>query len=102
PLALAPGVRVVYAESPARLRAPDLVILPGSKATIADLCWLREHGLAERVTWLARHGTPVLGICGGMQMLGGAVNDPLRIESDLDSAPGLGLLPLDTTLDAAK
>jgi len=102
PLSLEQGVHVVWVESISQLRAPDLVIVPGSKATISDLCWLRERGLAERITWLARHGTPVLGICGGMQMLGEIVRDPFRIESAVDAAPGLGLLPLATVLDASK
>jgi adenosylcobyric acid synthase len=102
PLALEPGVRVVYVDAPEQLRAPDLVIVPGSKATVPDLCWLHERGLAERIVWLAHHGTPVLGVCGGMQMLGARVRDQLRIESAIESAPGLGLLPLETALERSK
>jgi adenosylcobyric acid synthase len=102
PLGLEHRVRLVYVESPAELRAPDLVILPGSKATIADLEWLRTRGLAARIQWLAGHGTPVLGICGGMQMLGLRVFDPMRVESSAEVGEGLRLLPVKTELMAGK
>jgi adenosylcobyric acid synthase len=95
-------VQVRYVARPDELRAPDLVIVPGSKATIPDLLWLEASGLAQRLCWLAHHGTPVLGICGGYQMLGDSVRDPLRSESDQVEAPGLGLLPLRTELGADK
>src|SRR6185436_6290394 len=87
---------------PHELRAPDLVILPGSKATIPDLLWLRERGLADRICWLAAHGTPVLGTCAGYQMLGRSVADPLHVESAVSSATGLCLLPIATDLGGAK
>ena len=90
------------ATRPDELRAPDLVILPGTKATIPDLLWLHDRGLAERIRWLAQHATPVLGICGGYQMLGETVLDPGRLESEITRARGLALLPLQTDLDGAK
>jgi adenosylcobyric acid synthase len=96
------GVAVRYVRSPEELRSPDLVVVPGTKATIPDLVWLTERGLAARIRWLAEHGTPVLGVCGGYQMLGREVRDPLRIESDVDCASGLGLLPVATELTADK
>lgn len=102
PLAAEPRVHVRYVTDPAELRAPDLVIIPGTKATIPDLLWLREHGLAERIQWLAGHGTPVLGICGGYQMLGQKVRDPLRSESNVEAATGLALLPVVTELNESK
>ena len=68
-LAAEPGVLVRFAASPAELADADLVVLPGSRATVADLGWLRERGLAEAITGRARAGRPVLGICGGYQML---------------------------------
>src|SRR5262249_14700409 len=74
------GVQVHWVTRATELRAPDLVILPGSKATIPDLTWVVERGLGARIDWLARHGTPVLGICGGFQMLGDRLRDPLGIE----------------------
>ena len=102
PLAGEPGVQLRYVSSAAELRAPDLVILPGTKATIPDLRWLFERGLAERIRWLARHQTPVLGTCGGYQMLGQRVLDPLQLESEHTAADGLGLLPVETVLAGTK
>ena len=97
PLAREPGVRVRFVQEPAQLAHADLVVLPGTKSTVADLQWLRERGFAEAVSMAAAAGRPVLGICGGFQMLGACVRDPGHVESDLDSAPGLGLLPAVTT-----
>jgi adenosylcobyric acid synthase len=102
PLALEPGVRLRYLDAPNALRAPDLVVVPGSKATILDLVWLRERGIASRIRWLAEHGTPVLGVCGGFQMLGHSVRDPLRSESRVECADGVGLLPVVTELGRDK
>jgi adenosylcobyric acid synthase len=101
-LAAEPGVALRYVTRAEELRAPDLVILPGSKATIPDLVWLRERGLAERICWLWAHATPILGICGGYQMLGREVRDPLHIESAHDRAGGLGFFPIATQLGETK
>ena len=87
------GVR--YVSDPKILGRPDLIILPGTKNTMADLAWLRETGLAEAVCRLAGRGCPVLGICGGYQMLGTEISDPCRAEGG-GNARGLGLLPLKT------
>jgi adenosylcobyric acid synthase len=97
-----PDVAIRYVTRPEELRAPDLVILPGSKATIPDLRWLHERGLAERIRWLAAHATPILGVCGGYQMLGRLVRDPQRLESKYASAVGLALLPVETELGGTK
>jgi adenosylcobyric acid synthase len=86
-----PGVLVRFAVSPAELADADLVILPGTRATVADLGWLRERGLAAVVADRARAGQPVLGICGGYQMLGAEIDDP--VESRAGRVTGLGLLP---------
>ncbi len=102
PLAGEPGLNLRYVSRPDELRAPDLVILPGTKTTIPDLLWLHERGLADRIRWLAQHGTPVLGICGGYQMLGDAIHDPGRLESEVVTARGLALLPLQTDLGGTK
>lgn len=91
-----PGVVVRFAESPAELRGADLVILPGSKNTAADLAWLRASGIAAVIEERARAGEPVLGICGGCQMLGERIDDPDGIESAEPHVAGLGLLPLAT------
>ena len=96
-LAAEPAVRLRYVESPEELGAPDLVILPGSKTTVADLGFLRSTGLAERIVGLARSGTPVLGVCAGYQMLGVSLRDPWGVESSTPETSGLGLLPVETT-----
>jgi adenosylcobyric acid synthase len=102
PLAATPGVQLRYVSRPEDLRAPDLVVVPGTKATLPDVLWLQERGLAGRIRWLATHGTPVLGICGGYQMLGEVVRDPLHLESEHADANGLALLPMQTELGNRK
>jgi adenosylcobyric acid synthase len=102
PLAAEPGVQVRYVTQPEELRAPDLIVLPGTKATLPDLSWLRARGLAERICWLTAHETPLLGICGGYQMLGRRVRDPLGLESAQTSLPGLGLFGFETVLGPEK
>lgn len=77
------------------------IIIPGSKATLADLDWLRKTGLAAEITREAASGLPVLGICGGLQMLGKHITDPLNIESG-GEGHGLALLPLETEMAAQK
>ncbi|QFH69960.1 cobyric acid synthase [Enterobacter sp. E76] len=100
PLAAQPDVRVRYVTSPHQLNDADLLLLPGSKNTLGDLQWLRECGLAEAL--LARHqaGTPVIGICGGYQMLGTTIID--EVESGLGERPGLGLLDVTTRFAREK
>jgi adenosylcobyric acid synthase len=78
----------------------DLVILPGSRATVADLGWLRERGLAGAITHRAARGGPVLGICGGFQMLAREIRD--EVESGAGLVPGLGLLPATATFGPVK
>jgi adenosylcobyric acid synthase len=91
-LAAEPGVLVSFAVSPADVADADLVVLPGSRATVSDLAWLRERGLADAVLARARAGRPVLGICGGYQMLAGQIED--QVESRRGLVDGLGLLPV--------
>ena len=90
-----------YVERPTTA-PPDIIILPGSKNTIADLHWLRRNGLAEWVLDCHEHGTAVWGICGGYQMLGRCVRDPAGVESPLGAAEGLGLIDSETTLIETK
>ena len=99
-LACEPGVAVRYVTEPSRVEGADLVVLPGSKATVADLGWLRRTGLADAVVAHARAGRPVLGICGGYQMLGRRIADPHRVEAE--SAEGFGLLDLEVEFAADK
>ena len=79
-LGLEPDVEVDFVDDPRAVRSADVVVLPGTRATIADLGWLREHGLADAVRDHAARGGPVLGICGGFQMLGREVADPDGVE----------------------
>lgn len=80
----------------------DLIILPGSKSTRADLSWLREQGWDNAIARHLRYGGKLIGICGGFQMLGRFVHDPLGIESEPGSSEGLGWLDMETTLEAHK
>ena len=92
------NVSVRYVSSTRELRSPDLVILPGTKSTIADLLWLRSSGLEARIQRLHSRGTPVMGICGGFQMLGSFIDDPEGAEAERGArVQGLGLLPFSTT-----
>jgi len=99
-LAAEPGVLVRFAASPADLADADLVVLPGTRATVADLDWLRQRGLADAIAGRARAGRPVLGICGGYQMLAGQIDDP--VESRRGLVDGLGLLPARVSFGADK
>src|SRR5690606_9862813 len=90
-LACEPGVVVRYAASAGDLAEADLVVLPGTRATVNDLAWLRERGMADEITRRAREGRPVLGICGGYQMLAEEIVD--HVESGDGRVEGLGLLP---------
>ena len=80
----------------------DLIILPGSKAVQADLNWLREMGWEEAIARHLRYGGKLIGICGGLQMLGKQLHDPLGIEGKPGSAPGFGLMDYETTLENEK
>jgi adenosylcobyric acid synthase len=99
-LALEPGVSVRFVASPAALADADLVILPGTRATVADLAWLRARGLDTALSERAARGRPVLGICGGYQMLGTAIHD--EVESRAGMVAGLGLLPIEMRFAPAK
>ncbi len=96
-LAAEDGTRVRYIKEPAQLGNPDLIILPGSKNTVEDLLFLKESGLEKTLVEKNKRGTPVIGICGGYQMLGQEVRDPEHTESELDGLPGIALLPVATT-----
>ncbi len=102
PLAREPAIRLRLARTPEDLEGADLIVLPGSKNTAEDLGWLRRTGLAPAITAAALAGRTVVGICGGFQMLGLAVHDPHRVESEAGTTPGLGLLPAETWLDPEK
>ncbi|MEU8237486.1 cobyric acid synthase [Actinoplanes missouriensis] len=99
-LAAEPGVQVRLTVEPGEIADADLVVLPGSKATVSDLEWLRTTGLAGAVRAHAVAGKPLLGVCGGFQMLGERIHD--EVESGRGSVPGLGLLPIEVTFAARK
>jgi len=99
-LATEPGVRVRLTVEPAEVAEADLVVLPGSKATVSDLAWLRETGLAGAVLAHAAAGKPLLGLCGGFQMLAETIHD--EVESRRGTVAGLGLLAVDITFGARK
>ena len=99
-LSAEPGVLVRFATTPAELADADLVVLPGTRATVDDLNWLRERGLADAITARAATGRPVLGICGGYQMLGHQIDD--QVESRAGTVPGLGLLPIHVSFGPDK
>jgi adenosylcobyric acid synthase len=99
-LAHEPGVFVSFTTSPAEILAADLAVIPGTKATVADLAGLRSRGLGDAFAERGRRGLPTLGVCGGYQMLGERVVDGL--ESGEGEAPGLGLLPVETVFGEEK
>lgn len=99
PLRHLPDLRLTWARNPAEAEGADWLILPGSKHTSADLAWLRAQGLDRVILDHARAGRPVLGICGGLQMLGATLRDPHGVDGD---AQGLGLLALETVFARDK
>jgi len=102
-LGLEPDVEVRFATRPADLADADLIVLPGTRSTIADLAWFRRRGLADAVAAHAASGRPVLGVCGGFQMLGTVVDDPDGVESPPGTrVDGLALLDTRTVFAAEK
>ncbi|MEG2213369.1 MAG: cobyric acid synthase, partial [Clostridiales bacterium] len=100
-LSASEGVHVRYVSNVAELAVPDLVVLPGTKSTIADLRWLRQNGLEAAIKKLSQGNTVIFGICGGYQMLGQQITDLEGAEGG-GSIAGIGLLPVETTFAAAK
>lgn len=97
-----PDVSVRFVGPGDIIGTPDLIILPGSKNTLADLTYLKNSGLADEIKDLAEKGTPVIGICGGNQMLGTAIYDPHHMEGDIEESEGLGLVNSTTTMKNQK
>jgi adenosylcobyric acid synthase len=102
PLEQEPGVALRYLDHRHGLDGADLLILPGTKNTISDLLYLKETGLFEQIQAHVRCGGHLLGICGGYQILGQEVRDPLGVEGPPRTEAGLGLLPVITTMAGAK
>jgi adenosylcobyric acid synthase len=102
PLRLHPRVDLMLVGAGMPIPPADLIVLPGSKAVAADLAWLRAQGWEAAIARHLRYGGRLIGLCGGYQMLGRAIRDPLGLEGAAGSVPGLGLLDLETTLAAEK
>ena len=91
-------VNLFYTSNTADIEKADIIILPGTKATLDDLYELRRNGAAQAITRAHRNGTTIIGICGGYQMLGQTVKDPHAVEGSIPQLPGLGLLDTTTTM----
>jgi len=101
-LADEPDVDLCYAETPDALQNADALILPGTKSTVDDLRWLRSTGMAEALLARVNAGIPLIGICGGYQMLGRRIRDPHWVESAQHEVDGLGLLDIETVFAGEK
>ncbi|NPA35223.1 MAG: cobyric acid synthase [Chlorobi bacterium] len=97
-----PEINLFYTHNEDDILNADVVIIPGSKNTIEDLLHLRKTGIAKAVIKAHKNGKAVFGICGGYQMMGEEINDPYHVESDTNSIPGLGILPVKTSLSKEK
>ena len=97
------NVSLRYVERARDLRAPDMIVIPGTKSTITDLQWLRQSGLEASIQKAASGGTLVFGVCGGYQMLGRHISDPEQVEAaGVTEIDGMGLLPLETVFHGEK
>ena len=97
-----PRVHLFYTNQVDDISKSDIIILPGTKSTLSDLYELRRNGCAQAILQAHRNGKTVVGICGGYQMLGLTVNDPDHLEGNIERLPGLGLLPIHTTMTQEK
>jgi adenosylcobyric acid synthase len=102
PWLLDQGIRVRWVDDPGELGDARVIILPGSKNTLADLDWLRRTKIDAAIQQAAKRGTPIVGICGGYQILGESVRDPDGIAGDRGTLPGLNLIPVQTTFSETK
>lgn len=96
------NVRLIFTDQKDELARARAIILPGTKNTIGDLNWLKENGLADEILRLFQKGTPIIGICGGYQILGRELNNPLHLECTQEFCSGLGILPVVTELTERK
>jgi len=102
PFLYEPDVDLIYSLRKEDINTADLLILPGSKNTVSDLLFLREYGVEEWIKSAVKRGTPLIGICGGYQMLGMRICDPHGVESEIREIEGMGLLDIETTLETTK
>ncbi|MGW5521569.1 cobyric acid synthase [Gordonia sp. NPDC003950] len=101
-LACDPGVDVTWVDDPGSVASADLVVLPGTRATVSDLAWLRSRGIDSAVQARAAAGRPIVGICGGFQMLGRVIVDDVESATGRERVDGLGLLDIDVEFDQQK
>ncbi len=97
-----PEVHLYYSNNPAEIEKAAIVILPGSKSSIADLGYLKETGISKTVIQMHQQGKQVYGICGGFQMMGEKIYDPDKVESEVKEIDGLGIIPVTTTISREK
>jgi adenosylcobyric acid synthase len=97
-----PRIHLFYTNNVDDIHKADIIILPGTKSTLHDLYELRRNGCAQAIIQAHRNGASVLGICGGYQLMGIEVCDPNHVEGDIERLPGLGLLPVTTTMSGEK
>lgn len=97
-----PRVHLFYTNNTDEIKKADIILIPGSKSTISDLYELRKNGVAQSIVQAYKDGATVIGICGGYQIMGQEVCDPLHIEGNIDRLPGLGLLPISTEIGGDK
>ena len=97
-----PRVNLFYTNDPSEISKASIVIIPGSKNTIADMLVIKNNGVAKAIYDVHKSGKTVIGICGGYQMLGEKIEDPYQVEGEIESIPGLGILPVQTILQAEK
>lgn len=97
-----PRVHLFYTNNTDEIKKADIILIPGSKNTISDLYELRKNGVAQSIVQAYKDGTTVIGICGGYQIMGQEVCDPMHIEGNIERLPGLGLLPVSTEIGGEK
>ncbi len=97
-----PRVHLYYTSNTEDIIKSDIIIIPGTKSTIEDLYELRKNGCAQAIVAAHKNGASVFGICGGYQMMGSQITDPLHIEGNIEMLPGLGLLPVSTKITKDK
>jgi len=97
-----PRVNLFYTNDPGEISKAEIVIIPGSKNTIDDMLVIKNNGVAKAIYEVQKAGKTIIGICGGYQMLGETIEDPLHVEGEIESIPGLGILPTSTTLQSEK
>jgi len=102
PLQAEPDVELAFTVNAGEIESSDMVIIPGSKNTVYDMEFLNKSGLAHAIRRAAGKGTEVVGVCGGYQMLGRRIKDPLGVEGGPSEAEGIGLLDVETTLSGEK